>query len=97
MAPSSLDIANPARRKSEYLVAAKFISPMDSKEYHMGHHDSPGFVETLLYFSGCRVIIMLCIAMYPWESVSKVKSMMFLTSILALSKGTDFVLFNLAS
>lgn len=61
--------------------------PMDSKEYHMGHHDSPGFVETLLYFSGCRVIIMLCIAMYPWESVSKVKSMMFLTSILHCQKG----------
>jgi hypothetical protein len=63
----------------------------------MGHHDSPGFVETLLYFSGCGVIIMLSIAMYPWESVPKEKSVMFLTSILAQSKGTDFVLFNLAS
>ncbi|KAH8939960.1 hypothetical protein BDL97_15G064100 [Sphagnum fallax] len=31
MAPSALDIGNPARRKSEYLVAAKFTSPMDSK------------------------------------------------------------------
>jgi hypothetical protein len=31
MAPSALDIGNPARRKSEYLVAAKFTSAMDSK------------------------------------------------------------------
>ncbi len=31
IAPSALDIGNPARRKSEYLVAAKFTSPMDSK------------------------------------------------------------------
>jgi hypothetical protein len=31
MAPRAFDIGNPARRKSEYLVPAKFISPIDFK------------------------------------------------------------------